>query len=75
LLIESSCRAEIDIFKASRTLQPALFEPPFQRPVLAPVPLTVHQHGEALLETELTALWFFLLPGKCIGHAAHAHGV
>jgi hypothetical protein len=43
--------------------------------VLPPVPLPVHQQCEAFFEAELRGLRFFLLLGKCIGHAAHAHGV
>src|SRR5436190_17094589 len=45
------------------------------RPVLPPVPLPVHQQRKPLLETELRRLRIFLLLGKSLGHAAHAHGV
>jgi len=53
----------------------AIPDPPLQRPVLPPVPLPVYQQCEALFEAELRRLRFFLLLGKSIGHAAHAHGV
>src|ERR1019366_163897 len=43
LLVQTSRRTEVDVFHTGGTLQPALSEPPLQRPVLAPVPLTVHR--------------------------------
>jgi len=33
------------------------------------------EQRETLLEAELCTLWIFLLLGKTVGHAAHAHGI
>jgi hypothetical protein len=75
LLVQTSRRAEVDVFHAGWTLQPAVPEPPLQCPILPPVPLPVHQQGKAFLEAELRRLRLFLLLGESVGHAAHAHGV
>jgi hypothetical protein len=48
-------------------LQAAIPEPAFQRPVLPPVPLPVHQHGEAFFEAEWCAPRIFLLLRKGVG--------
>src|SRR4029078_418063 len=75
LLVQTARRTEVDVFHTRGALQSPLSEPPFQYPVLSPVPLAIHQEGKAFLEAELRGLWFFLLLGKSIGHAAHAHGI
>jgi hypothetical protein len=56
-------------------LEPALAQSPLERPILSPVPLSVYQQREALLEAELRGVGIFLLLAESICHAAQAHGV
>src|ERR1051326_162074 len=75
LLIQSSCGTEVDVFDARWALQPAFSEPPLQCPILTPVPLSVHQQRQALLEAELRRVGVFLLLRESFRHAAQAHGM
>jgi hypothetical protein len=75
LFIQSAGGTEINIFDAGRTLQPALSQPPLERSILTPVPLSVHQQRETFFEGELRGVGIFLLLGESIGHATQTHGV
>ena len=67
--------AIVDVFQAGGLLELSEFQPGYEGAIFFPDPLSLHQHRQALVEIQVTALRLLLLFLPGLGQAVEFHGV